>query len=198
MREGQAIPSNSTGEFKALMGRYGQPACVAVINGFADAFAGFAGSESDEKADPSSQLVSVNQNGATGVAVTRDPADGKTENQHWIYDGRWQFTCQGVFDNFSNASTTTTTTTAPAPEVTADMPAPTEDVTTATEEAPVTPTAQCADGAVTNEGGGNYSTCVNGQWKYVQPTFDPNSGDGYGPNQPLPPLCVRFPQQYQC
>lgn len=27
-------------------------------------------------------------------------------------------------------------------------------------------------------------------------TFDPDSGDGYGPNQQLPPLCVRFPQDY--
>ncbi len=60
------------------------------------------------------------------------------------------------------------------------------------------PVAECANGQVRNEGGGNYSTCVGGQWQYVSPTFDPNSGDGYGPNQPLPPLCVRFPQDYQC
>ncbi|MCF8605173.1 hypothetical protein L5I01_17605 [Gordonia sp. HY442] len=30
----------------------------------------------------------------------------------------------------------------------------------------------------------------------TQPTFDPNSADGYGPNQKLPPLCERFPQDY--
>lgn len=60
------------------------------------------------------------------------------------------------------------------------------------------PVAECANGQVRNEGGGNYSTCVGGEWQYVSPTFDPNSGDGYGPNQPLPPLCVRFPQDYQC
>lgn len=60
------------------------------------------------------------------------------------------------------------------------------------------PPVQCEDGAVVNEGGGNYSTCQNGSWTYVAPTFDPDSGDGYGPNQPLPPLCVRFPDQYTC
>ena len=61
-----------------------------------------------------------------------------------------------------------------------------------------TPTAQCNDGAVINDGGGNYTTCENGQWRSVRPTYDPNSADGYGPNQPLPPLCVRFPDQYTC
>lgn len=30
------------------------------------------------------------------------------------------------------------------------------------------------------------------------PTFDPNSADGYGPSQELPPLCERFPGQYDC
>lgn len=29
-------------------------------------------------------------------------------------------------------------------------------------------------------------------------TFDPNSGDGYGPGQELPPLCERFPGQFDC
>lgn len=28
--------------------------------------------------------------------------------------------------------------------------------------------------------------------------FDPHSGDGYGPEQELPPLCVRFPNDYKC
>ncbi|WP_299570726.1 hypothetical protein [uncultured Williamsia sp.] len=60
------------------------------------------------------------------------------------------------------------------------------------------PATQCAAGEVRNDGGGTYSTCVNGQWNHIEPTFDPNSGDGYGPNQPLPPLCVRFPDQYTC
>lgn len=63
---------------------------------------------------------------------------------------------------------------------------------------PQTPTAQCNDGATVNDGGGNYTTCENGQWRAVRPTHDPNSADGYGPNQPLPPLCVRFPDQYTC
>ena len=30
------------------------------------------------------------------------------------------------------------------------------------------------------------------------PTFDPNSADGYGPNQPLPPFCERFPNHETC
>lgn len=30
------------------------------------------------------------------------------------------------------------------------------------------------------------------------PTFDPNSADGYGPNQEIPPFCVRFPSNPQC
>ena len=30
------------------------------------------------------------------------------------------------------------------------------------------------------------------------PTFDPNSADGYGPNQEIPPFCVRFPSDPQC
>ncbi|MGV0391520.1 hypothetical protein [Corynebacterium phoceense] len=28
------------------------------------------------------------------------------------------------------------------------------------------------------------------------PTYDPNSGDGYSPDQQLPPLCQRFPSEY--
>lgn len=79
-------------------------------------------------------------------------------------------------------------TTVPTTEVTEPTPAQTTD----------TPAPQCNDGAVIPGGNGSYSTCQGGQWVSVQPTYDPNSGDGYGPNQPLPPLCVRFPDQYQC
>ncbi|AHI21720.1 hypothetical protein [Corynebacterium vitaeruminis] len=32
----------------------------------------------------------------------------------------------------------------------------------------------------------------------ASPTFNPDSADGYGPDQELPPLCVRFPDQYKC
>ena len=57
----------------------------------------------------------------------------------------------------------------------------------------------CADimgvNAPTNTGNGYGNT-----YNYVDPepipTFDPNSGDGYGPNQKLPPLCARFPSDY--
>jgi hypothetical protein len=46
--------------------------------------------------------------------------------------------------------------------------------------------------------GGDYFLCQGGAWLHVVPTFDPNSADGYGGNQPLPPTCVRFPDQYTC
>jgi hypothetical protein len=60
-----------------------------------------------------------------------------------------------------------------------------------------------ADGCVTGTvkrraSGGDYFVCQGNAWLHVVPTFDPNSADGYGPNQPLPPLCVRFPDQYTC
>ena len=31
-----------------------------------------------------------------------------------------------------------------------------------------------------------------------EPTFDPDSADGYGPNQELPPFCDRFPDHETC
>lgn len=30
------------------------------------------------------------------------------------------------------------------------------------------------------------------------PTFNPDSADGYGPDQRLPPLCERFPGEFDC
>jgi hypothetical protein len=55
----------------------------------------------------------------------------------------------------------------------------------------------CVNGTVKRGGsGGDYFLCQGGAWLHVVPTFDPNSADGYGP--PLPPLCVRFPDQYTC
>lgn len=57
----------------------------------------------------------------------------------------------------------------------------------------------CNDNAVKRGGpGGDYYVCTGNSWTHIVPTFDPNSADGYGPNQLLPPLCVRFPSQYQC
>ena len=52
---------------------------------------------------------------------------------------------------------------------------------------------ECATGAVKPDGGGadGYYTCVAGSWVHTVPTFDPNSADGYGPNQPMPPFCIR-------
>ncbi|MGO9031839.1 protein kinase domain-containing protein [Mycobacterium sp.] len=75
----------------------------------------------------------------------------------------------------------------PAPPPAAPPPSPTSVPT-------------CNDGAIKPDGGGadGYYTCVGGQWVLTVPTFDPDSADGYGPNQPLPPLCIRFPSQYSC
>jgi hypothetical protein len=44
----------------------------------------------------------------------------------------------------------------------------------------------------------DYYWCLGGSWHHVMPYFDPNSADGYGPTQLVPPLCVRFPDQYDC
>src|SRR5262245_16615671 len=56
----------------------------------------------------------------------------------------------------------------------------------------------CVTGTVKRGGsGGDYFLCQGNAWLHVVPTFDPNSADGYG-DQPLPPLCVRFPDRYTC
>ena len=56
-------------------------------------------------------------------------------------------------------------------------------------------------GAITGQTGNiNTGNGYGNTYNYVDPepipTFDPNSGDGYGPNQKLPPLCARFPSDY--
>lgn len=58
----------------------------------------------------------------------------------------------------------------------------------------------CHDGAVKpGPGPGDWYQCQGDSWQYYPaPTFDPNSADGIGPNQPMPPLCIRFPDQYNC
>ena len=54
----------------------------------------------------------------------------------------------------------------------------------------------CNDGAVKpGPGPGDWDQCQGGAWQYYPPpTFDPNSGDGYGPNQPFPARIHRFKQ----
>ncbi len=107
---------------------------------------------------------------------------------------------RGDFRRFK-ASPTALTVEQPVETVTqTELPKPTETEVepTITEPSTTEQAAECAEGAVTNDGGGTYSTCTNGQWVHIEPTFDPDSGDGYGPNQPLPPLCVRFPDDYDC
>ena len=43
---------------------------------------------------------------------------------------------------------------------------------------------------------GDESRMTAGVWQHIVPFFDPNSADGYGGMQLMPPLCVRFPQDY--
>jgi hypothetical protein len=43
-----------------------------------------------------------------------------------------------------------------------------------------------------------YNICQSGTWVHVVPYTDPNSADGYGSNQQLPPLCIRFLGQFTC
>jgi hypothetical protein len=60
---------------------------------------------------------------------------------------------------------------------------------------PAAAASTCNDGAVNRGNAGDYSICQGGAWQhYPAPTYNPNSGDGYGPNQPLPPACIRFNQ----
>ncbi len=48
----------------------------------------------------------------------------------------------------------------------------------------------CVNGTVKRGGsGGDYFLCQGGAWLHVVPTFDPNSADGYGPNQPAAVVC---------
>ncbi|MGA3255300.1 MAG: hypothetical protein ABSD32_14480 [Mycobacterium sp.] len=49
----------------------------------------------------------------------------------------------------------------------------------------------CVNGTVRGGSGGDYFLCQDRGWLHVLPTFD-------GPNQPLPPTCVRFPDKYMC
>ena len=58
---------------------------------------------------------------------------------------------------------------------------------------PIAAANVCHEGAVNPGNSGDYSICQGGAWQhYPAPTRDPNSGDGYGPNQPFPPACIRF------
>ena len=43
---------------------------------------------------------------------------------------------------------------------------------------------------------GDPTRLIPGQWQHIVPFLDPNSADGYGGMQLMPPLCVRFPNQY--
>jgi hypothetical protein len=52
----------------------------------------------------------------------------------------------------------------------------------------------CANGTVRRGGSGDVFLCQDRGWLHVVP----NGADGYGPNQPLPPTCARFPDKYMC
>lgn len=58
----------------------------------------------------------------------------------------------------------------------------------------------CNDGAIKPDGGGadGYYTCFGREWIHTVPFHDPNSADGYGPNQTLPPICIRMPKDNPC
>jgi hypothetical protein len=84
-------------QFKQLMNTYAVPTCAQIMIGFAEAFGGGETEPSD------STLVSVNQTGTTGITVERD-SDGVEDTLHWLYtDGSWKFTCEGVFDDTTEA-----------------------------------------------------------------------------------------------
>ncbi len=53
----------------------------------------------------------------------------------------------------------------------------------------------CFNGTVRPGGwGGDVFLCQDGGWLHVVP----NAAGGYGPNQPLPPTCVGFPDKQMC
>lgn len=112
-------------------------------------------------------------------------------------------------------TTTTPTPTTPTPEPnTATAAAPPASATQAASEPYVT---ECLPGtpgpALWSDGTTRYSDYCYQQLGGVEvnqaesggyaqqgeppaPTFVPDSADGYGPSQELPPLCVRFPDAY--
>jgi hypothetical protein len=49
----------------------------------------------------------------------------------------------------------------------------------------------CVNGTVRGGSGNDYFLCQDRGWLHVLPTVN-------GPNQPLPPGCVRFPDKYMC
>ena len=60
---------------------------------------------------------------------------------------------------------------------------------------PVAQADACVNGTVVRGGpGGDVFMCQDRGWLHVVPT----GADGYGPNEPLPPTCVRFPDKYMC
>lgn len=118
----------------------------------------------------------------------------------------------------TESPTTTSPTSEPADP--AEAPASTETVEVTIEDEPTEPVfvqCQLADGtALMSDGSTTYmDTCnesVGGPYLDLNgnpvgpsangysptPTFDPDSADGYGPNQELPPFCDRFPDHETC
>lgn len=112
-------------------------------------------------------------------------------------------------------TTTTPTPTTPTPEpnttTAAAPPAPTTQAAAepyVTECLPGTPgpalwsdgTTRYSDYCYQQLGGAEVNQAEGGgyaqQGEPPAPTFVPDSADGYGPGQELPPLCVRFPDTY--
>jgi len=52
----------------------------------------------------------------------------------------------------------------------------------------------CVNGTVRGGSGGDVFLCQDRGWLHVVP----NGANGYGPDQPLPPTCARFPDKSMC
>lgn len=84
--------------------KYATPECVELIKGIYESF----GSGGEESTAPT-EIVSVNDDGATGESVTRT-GDGDPETQNWILQGgTWKFTCDDWFSMESDSESSGTT-----------------------------------------------------------------------------------------
>ena len=119
LQDGDKSETTGSPTLRDWTNKYAVPACAAIINGIAEAF---GADSSTGKRDV--DLISVNQEGTSGTAVTRG-ANGD-ETIHWVFDGSaWRFTCEGIFDNTSSSTPTPAPvepTTAAAPQRPASDP----------------------------------------------------------------------------
>ena len=89
----------STEDFRAWVDRYADPGCAAILTGFVDAFGDMADTTTTTSATEPTRIESVTEDGDRGTVVTRTGASAP-ETTHWVrIDGRWRFTCKGMFGN---------------------------------------------------------------------------------------------------